>query len=91
MYKRQIGEILAPLPRAAPGDLISHAVRVLYPKLHDAGVSFNGAVADRRYISAIEAKKEITAMMTPAVVKAIRSFIRKSIKEAPEAVSALAA
>ena len=82
-----IGEVLAPLPRAAPQDLIAYAVGVISPKLYDAGVSFNKAVADGRYIAAIEAKKEITAIMAPAVVKEIRSFIRKSIKEAPEVVA----
>ena len=86
-----IGEILAPLPRAAPQNLISHAVEVVSPKLYDAGVAFNTAVADGRYIAAIEAKKEITALMTPAVVKEIRAFIKKSIKEVPKLVAAMAA
>ena len=60
-------------------------------KLYDAGVAFNTAVADGRYIAAIEAKKEITALMTPAVVKEIRAFIKKSIKEVPKLVAAMAA
>ena len=84
-----VGEILAPLPRAATQNLIHRAMMVVSEDVACNGVGFSHAVGDHRYNEALALKKQIREKLTPAKVKEVRSFIRRSLKETPEAVAAL--